>query len=207
MNIEKITKLKRLWVDISFGIALLIPLIASFMIKDWSIYTNALSDFGIQPMTAGVWPIYLIITAVGLWLNGSTMVDNKYEGIRSHALYYLLNTACTGLFLTAIITPGFKLAHGIVAAVFFLVYSLFVFMYGFWQIKSSSLKEGVFSVVVSFLLLMTTLLVIPVSGLALFEISYIATIVFWNWAIRRKTPVTRIANLFNLIVSKFGKSK
>ena len=199
---KHIIKIKKLWVDISLSIALLIPLVASLIIKDWSIYTSALSDFATQPRTAGVWPIYLVITAVGLWLNGSNMIENKYEGIKSHILSYILNTSCTGLVLTAIITDEFRIAHTIVAGIFFLVYCLFIFVYGFWQIKDKSLKEGGFSVITSFLLLLTTLLAIPFSGLALFEISYIAIIVLWNWSIRRKTPVAKATKIFNSIINR-----
>ena len=197
LTLSRIKELKRTWVSVSFIVAVLIPILSSILITDWSIYTDELSDFGTRPITAGLWPIYLVVTSVGLWFNGSSMISNKYVGLRAHTLHYLLNISSTALILTAIITPEFRLAHIIVATTFFLVYLLFVYLYGFWQIKYLSLREGAFSVVLSFLLLLSTLLLMPFSGLAIFEITYIVLIVFWNWAVRKKTPIIKIINLIH----------
>jgi len=199
MDIDKIKKLKSRWIDTSFILGLTIPLIASLLIRDWSVYTGAISDFGTQPATAGFWPVYITVSAVGLWINGTSMIEQKYEGFKSHVLYYMLNASCTGLFLVAIITDEFKYVHFIAATVFFLVYMLFIFAYGFWQIKKISFKEGSFSVSIAILLLLTTLLAIPFTGLAIFEITYLALIIFWNWAINRKTPVTKIIGFFSKV--------
>lgn len=197
MDIEKIKRLKSRWIDTSFILGLVIPLIASFIIEDWSVYTGAISDFGTQPATAGFWPVYIVISAIGLWINGTSLIEQRYEGFKSHVLYYMLNASCTGLFLVAIITEEYRYAHGAVAAVFFLVYMLFIFLYGLWQIKKLSFKEGSFSVTIGILLLLTTLLMIPFTGLAMFEITYLALIIFWNWAVNRKTPVDKIIGFFS----------
>ena len=196
MNIEKINKIKAIWIDMSILLALVIPIVSSFLIKDWSVYTNALSDFGTRPATAGLWPVYLTLAVFGLWSNGSNVIEQRYTGIRAHVLSYMLNISCAGLFLTAIITEEFRYMHGTVAGVFFLVYMLFIFLYGLWQIKRLSFKEGVFSVTIGILLLLTTLLMIPFTGLAMFEIAYIILIALWNWAIAKKSIMNKIVKLF-----------
>jgi len=194
LDIENIRTLKRHWIDTTLVLALSIPLIAGMVVDDWSIYTNALSRFGVLPITAGIWPIYLGIVSIGLWLNGSTMIEDKYDGIKSHVLSYMLNAACTGLMLTAIITEELRIVHLIVATTFFVMYVVFIFLYGWWQIRSTDFKEGTFSVVISILLLLTTLLMIPFTGLAMFELTYISILLFWNWAVRRRAPIIIIAN-------------
>ena len=173
----------------------MIPFLAVVSIKDWSIYTDALSNFGTDPGTAGIWTVYLIATSIGLWLNGGNKIDENHRGYKNTILHNLLTVSCVSLFLVSIVTNEFRIPHGIVAAGFFLTYALFIFLFGFWQIKLS-LKNASFSIVISFMLLLTTLLAIPFSGLAMFEVAYIALITFWNWAILRKTPIEKITKLF-----------
>jgi hypothetical membrane protein len=155
-----------------------------------------LSSFGTDPGTSGLWTIYLIATSIGLWLNGTARIEETYK-IPSKRLFLqnLLNMSCISLFLVSVITNEFRVPHGLVAASFFVIYAFFIFLFGFWQIKPS-LKKASFSIVISFMLLLTTLLAIPFSGLAMFEVAYIALITFWNWATLRKTPIERIAKLF-----------
>lgn len=197
IDIEKIRVLKKNWIEITLWLAILLPTIAGLSIKDWSLYTDALSDFGTHPGTAGIWSVFLVIVAIGLWLNGTIQIDEVYikDKKKSYILFCILTTACIGLFLTALVTNEFHLPHGIVVAVFFLAYALFIFMFGFWQI-STSLKNGAFSIISAFTLILTTLLVIPYSGLAMFEIAYISLIIFWNWALLKKWPVDKITNIF-----------
>jgi len=195
LDLEKIRKIKRGWIEASFILALIIPFIAGLVIRDWSIYTNALSDFGTHPGTAGIWSVYLTILAIGIWLHGIQKIEESYDGPKAHILYYIINVSSTSLVLTAFITETFRGLHGFVAATFFISYMVFIFMYGFWLLKSK-LKEGAISVVAGLLLLLTSLLTIPFDGLAIFEISYIAIIVAWNYLIHTKKRVERLYSLF-----------
>jgi hypothetical membrane protein len=195
LDLEKIRKIKRGWIEVSFILALIIPFIAGLVIKDWSIYADALSDFGTHPGTAGIWSVYLITLAIGIWLHGMQKIEEAYDGLRAHVLYYILNVSATSLMLTAFITEIFRGLHGFVAGTFFISYMVFIFMYGFWQLKTK-LKEGAPSVVAGLLLLFTSLLTIPFQGLAIFEISYVVIIVAWNYLISTKERVERLSNFF-----------
>lgn len=191
----KIEKIKRHWVEITLSVAFGIPILAVIIVDDWSVYTNALSDFGTDPRTAGFWSVYLLLTAIALWLNGNSKVEDSFRGRENHILSLLLNIACIGLFLTGLITSTYMELHGIVAGCFFVSYVLFIFFYGFWQIKNN-LKEGAVSIVTSFILLLTSLLTIPVTGLALFEICYILVIILWNWVVRERNRIEFLSKLF-----------
>ena len=195
MNLDKIRKIKRHWIEASFILALIIPFIAGIVVEDWSIYSDALSDFGTHPGTAGVWSVYLIILAIGIWLHGMQKIEESYDGVRSHILYYIINIASTSLILTAFITEIFRGLHGFVAGLFFVSYMFFIFIYGFWQLKTN-LKEGAISVVTGILLLLTSLLIIPFNGLAIFEIAYISIIVLWNYTIHTRGRIDRVSNFF-----------
>jgi hypothetical membrane protein len=195
LDLEKIRKIKRHWIEISFMLALIIPFIASLVIKDWSIYGNALSDFGTHPGTAGIWSVYLIILAIGIWLHGMQKIEESYDGVKAHILYYIINVAATSLMLTAFITEIFRGLHGFVAGTFFISYMIFIFMYGFWQLKTN-LKEGAPSVVAGLLLLLTSLLIIPFKGLAIFEIAYVVIIVAWNYLIHTKERIENLSKFF-----------
>ena len=195
LDLDKIRKIKRHWIEISFVLALIIPFIAGLVVTDWSIYSDALSDFGTHPGTAGIWSGYLIILAIGIWLQGMQKIEDSFEGVRSHILYYILNVAATSLMLTAFITEIFRGLHGLVAATFFISYMVFIFMYGFWQLESK-LKEGAVSVVAGLLLLLTSLLIIPFKGLAIFEIAYVLIIVAWNYIIHKKNRIEKMSKMF-----------
>jgi hypothetical membrane protein len=201
LDLEKIRKIKRHWIKTSFVLALIIPFIAGLVIKDWSIYTNALSDFGTHPASAGIWSVYLIIIAIGIWLHGMQKIEESYDGVRAHILYYIINIATTSLILTAFITETFRSLHAFVAGTFFISYMVFIFMYGFWQLKTN-LKEGAPSIVAGLLLLLTTLLIIPFQGLAIFEIAYVVIIVAWNHLIQRKDRVEKLSNMFKVDETK-----
>lgn len=196
LDLEKIRAIKRHWIEASFILALVIPFIAGILVKDWSIYTDALSDFGTHPGTAGIWPIYLTILAIGIWLHGTQKIEESYDGIRAHVLYYIINIASSTLILTAFITEVFTYMHGIVAGLFFVSYMAFIFMYGFWQLKTN-LKEGATSVVAGLLLLLTSLLIIPFQGFAIFELAYMVIIVAWNYIIHRKERVEKVSQIFS----------
>ena len=146
LDLDKIRKIKRHWIEISFVLALIIPFIAGLVVTDWSIYSDALSDFGTHPGTA-------------------------------------------------FITEIFRGLHGLVAATFFISYMVFIFMYGFWQLESK-LKEGAVSVVAGLLLLLTSLLIIPFKGLAIFEIAYVLIIVAWNYIIHKKNRIEKMSKMF-----------
>ena len=195
LDLDKIRKIKRQWIEVSFILALIIPLISSFMVSDWSIYTDALSDFGTHPGTAGIWSVYLIVLAIGIWLHGTQKIEETYTGVRSHILYYIINIATTSLVLTAFITEVFRGLHGLVAALFFISYMVFIFMYGFWKLETK-LKEGAVSVVAGLLLLLTSILMIPFQGLAIFEISYMIIIVAWNYIIHSKGRIEKLSKMF-----------
>jgi len=201
LDLDKIRKIKRGWIEISFVLALIIPFIAGLVIKDWSIYTDALSDFGTHPGTAGIWSVYLIILAIGIWLHGMQKIEETFDGVRAHILYYIINVASTSLMLTAFITEIFRGLHGLVAGTFFVSYMIFIFMYGFWQLESN-LKEGAPSVVAGLLLLLTSLLIIPFNGLAIFEIAYILIIVVWNYIIHKKHRVEKLSKMFTIDETK-----
>ena len=68
-------------------------------------------------------------------------------------------------------------------------------MYGFWQLESK-LKEGAVSVVAGLLLLLTSLLIIPFKGLAIFEIAYVLIIVAWNYIIHKKNRIEKMSKMF-----------
>ena len=190
-----IQKMKRHWVEISISIAFSVPLLAVLIVDDWDIYTDALSDFGTNPNTAGFWSVYLVLVSVMLWINGSEKIESSYEGRQAHLLSLMLNLSCIGLVFTGLITNSFNELHGIMAGVFFITYDIFIFFYGFWMLKRK-LKEGAISVIASFLLLATSLLTIPVTGLALFEIVYITIIIYWNWTVRQKSRIDFLSNVF-----------
>lgn len=192
---SKIEKIKRHWVEITLSVAFGIPILAVIIVKDWSVYSNALSDFGTDPRTAGFWSVYLLVTSVILWLNGNSKIEVSFTGRENHMLSLLLNMACIGLFLTGLITSTYRELHGIVAGTFFTSYVLFIFFYGFWKIKKN-LKEGAVSVITAFILLLTSLLTLPVQGLALFEICYILVIILWNWVVRERSRVEFLSKLF-----------
>ena len=191
LDVQRIRNLKKLWIKATLLLAILIPSISILVIDDWSIYTDALSDFGTNPTTAGYWSIYLTITAIGLFLNGTNRIDHYFTGYKNTVLHYTIGSSCTGLFFTAIITDEYRLPHAIVAAIFFLAYTLFIFLYGFYQIKIK-LKYAWFSIFTSFALILSTILMIPYSGLALFEIVYISIIMIWNYAVLYKWPIENL---------------
>lgn len=178
-SISRIRKLKNFYIKLTIIMAIVVPTLCWFFFPDWNVFDGALSNFGLG-ITGRFWNGYLLATAVGLYLNGTTQINKRYtDKLKRQILFSILSISCYSLMLTALITMDIRIPHHIVAASFFFGYMFFIFLFGAFQLKAR-LRKGMFSVIASGLLILSSSLVFVFDGLAIFEICFMAIITSWN---------------------------
>lgn len=178
-QVSRIRRLKEFYIKLTIIMAIVVPLICWFLFPDWNVFDGALSNFGLGS-TGYFWNGYLLATAIGLYLNGITQVNKRYnDKFKRQILFSVLSVSCYSLVLTALITMDIRIPHHIVAASFFFGYMFFIFLFGAFQMRAR-LRKGIFSVISSGLLILSSCLVFIFNGLAIFEICFMAIITSWN---------------------------
>lgn len=178
-KVSRIKQLKEFYIKLTIAMAIIVPSACWFFFPDWNVFDGALSNFGLGT-TGYFWNGYLLATAIGLYLNGITQINKRYENkFKRQILFSVLSISCYSLVLTALITMDISIPHHIVAASFFFGYMFFIFLFGAFQMRAR-LRKGMFSVISSGLLIVSSSLVFVFNGLAIFEICFMAIITSWN---------------------------
>ena len=178
-KVSRIKQLKEFYIKLTIVMAVVVPTSCWLFFPDWNVFDGALSNFGLG-ITGRYWNTYLLATAFGLYLNGVTQVNKRYEDkLKRQILFSVLSVSCYSLILTALITMDIRIPHHIVAASFFFGYMFFIFLFGAFQMRSR-LRKGMFSVIASGLLILSSSFVFLFDGLAIFEICFMIIITAWN---------------------------
>lgn len=178
-TISRVRRLKEFYIKLTIIMAIVVPSLCWFFFPDWNVFDGALSNFGLGT-TARFWNGYLLATAIGLYLNGTTQINKRYTSkLKRQVLFTILSISCYSLVLTALITMDIRIPHHIVAASFFFGYMFFIFLFGAFQLRTK-LRKAMFSIISSGLLILSSSLVFVFNGLAIFEICFMAIIISWN---------------------------
>lgn len=185
-SIKRLKRIRRAYVIFSLFLGIASPLLCWYLIPEFNPVTKPLSYFGVVEPTHWLWNMSLLFVAVALYINGRTSIKSSImkQRPRKHLTSILL-IASSSLFLTSVISMNYDLAHRLSALGFFLSYNLFVFLFGFVR-TLKYVRNGLFSITIGSIMLLSSLLVLPFPSYGVFELVYIVLVASWNIVLLRK---------------------
>jgi len=187
MNFERVRNLKKHHTIISL-------IIFSFMIAygiikiDLLISSTTLSNFGIREETNPFWIISLIILSASIWSN-----SYKYNRVIST----LFRISVFGLVGVAFVDMDFSIIlHDIFAGIFFLFYSLSIFVSGISLMKTD-FRIAMTSIFIS-ILMMISILFLGVKLQSISEIIFFILSFLWNFIIIYTMEIKKILKYIGL---------
>lgn len=180
MSLQRVKKIRRYYLAFSLFLGIASPLLCWYLIPDFNPITKPLSYFGIVEPTHWFWNGSLLIIAIALYINANKSLCNCiHKEIYVKILRSLLFVGSVSLCLTALISMNYEVLHRMTAVSFFLVYNLFVFLFGLFR-SLKYVRKGLFSIIIGSAMLLSSLLVIPFPSYGVFELVYIVLVLFWN---------------------------
>lgn len=179
MGIREVRKFRRIHIGVSIILGFMSPLICYLLIPNFNILNQPLSYFGIVEETSNIWFYSLLMIFLGVVLNGERRVDENIIKIHQNPLKIILTISSMSLFGLTFFTMEQPLIHNIFATIFFLGYSLFVFLYGLSK-SLKTVRGGRPSLIIGILMLSSPLLIIPFPSYGVMEITHISLTLIWN---------------------------
>ena len=180
MDKEKIKKVRRGYIVTSILLGVISPLLCYWLIPGFSPKTHPLSYFGVVDNTSMFWLVSLIIIAIGIWINGEYRVDGMIKQKQYvKPLKTVLRVSSVSLVFTSIFTMELGNVHNLSAVMFFITYSFFIFSFGLVR-SLTAVRRGLFSVVISCLMVFSSLLLIPYPSYGVAEYVFIVLVSIWN---------------------------
>jgi len=186
MSITKVRLIRRIYLTSSFSLGVLAPLVCWYLLPSFNPITKPLSYFGVAEPTLWYWNTSLLLIAIGLYINASKALSLcVYDRLYDKILKILIAFFFTALCLTAVFSMNYSLIHKISAVCFFLIYNLFVFLFGLFR-SLKYVRKGLFSIAIGSLMLLSSLLLIPFPSYGIFEIVYFVLVLYWNAVLFKK---------------------
>ena len=180
MSIIKARLIRRIYLIVSLFLGILAPLFCWYMIPDFNPIHRPLSYFGVAELTFWYWNISVIIIATALFINAYRSIPIYFTNPNQKKLLeVLLSISFIALCAVALISMDNYIIHRVAAYSFFLVYNLFVFCFGFIR-SLKYVRRGIFSITISILMLLSSLLLLPFPSYGIFEIAYFFLLLLWN---------------------------
>ena len=181
IDFRKVRFWRRVYLVFSIFLGIFTPLYCVIVLShEFNPFTDPISRFGIEDPTWLIWDITVLILAIAIYLNSTSTIKYVFSNRDKSGsfLHILLIISAVSLSFVALISMNY-LIHDMIAFIFFAVYNFYVFMFGLLRMYKD-INKGFFSVVMSVLMLLCTLLLIPFDGMGIFEISYASCVMFWN---------------------------
>ena len=186
MNITKVRLIRRIYLSSSLSLGVLTPLVCWYLLPSFNPITEPLSYFGVAESTLWYWNTSLLLIAIGLYINASKALSLcVYDKLYDTILKALMAFFFTALCLTAVFSMNYSLIHKVSAVSFFLIYNLFVFLFGLFR-SLKYVRKGLFSIAIGSLMLLSSLLLIPFPSYGVFEIVYFVLVLYWNAVLFKK---------------------
>ena len=180
MITTKARLIRRIYLIVSLFLGILAPLFCWYMIPDFNPIHRPLSYFGVAELTFWYWNISVIIIASALFINAYRSIPIYFTNPNQKKLLeVLLAISFIALCAVALISMDNYIIHRVAAYSFFLVYNFFVFCFGFIR-SLKYVRRGIFSITISILMLLSSLLLLPFPSYGIFEIAYFFLLLLWN---------------------------
>ncbi len=180
MSTTKARLIRRIYLIVSLFLGILAPLFCWYMIPDFNPIHRPLSYFGVAELTFWYWNISVIIIASALFINAYRSIPIYFTNPNQKKLLeVLLAISFIALCAVALISMDNYIIHRVAAYSFFLVYNFFVFCFGFIR-SLKYVRRGIFSITISILMLLSSLLLLPFPSYGIFEIAYFFLLLLWN---------------------------
>lgn len=180
MSTTKARLIRRIYLIVSLSLGILAPLFCWYMIPDFNPIHRPLSYFGVAELTFWYWNISVIIIASALFINAYRSIPIYFTNPNQKKLLeVLLAISFIALCAVALISMDNYIIHRVAAYSFFLVYNFFVFCFGFIR-SLKYVRRGIFSITISILMLLSSLLLLPFPSYGIFEIAYFFLLLLWN---------------------------
>jgi hypothetical membrane protein len=174
---DRIEKLKRVHYIVSVLLFVVTLCFCSYTASDLKLTNISLSHFGIYNKIGFFWNASLFIV-------GITLFFEAYQNITKYALgkrlIYLFGISIICLLLTAIITMTHRI-HFYTAYVYFIGYTLGIFLFGYRLIKSD-FRLGITSIIIAVVsVLCPVIITMQLHSFAIPELTH--TLLVFNWVI------------------------
>lgn len=180
MGITQARFWRRVYLVFCLLLGVLSPLVCWYMIPDFNPIEKPLSYFGVVEHTSWLWNTTLFVLSIGVYLNARSSIRLYFRKKSMRIfLFVLLIISSLALMSTAVFSMEHSLVHKVSASIFFLTYNFLVFCFGLLR-SLKNVRKGILSVVVGVLMLLSSLLLLLFPSYGVFEIVYIALILFWN---------------------------
>ena len=181
MNTKGIRTLRRIFLALSILLGVFSPLFFLYKFPDFNPVIEPISTFGIKESTYLFWDFTIIVLAVAIFLNSKQAIKHHFRK-KNVRLFLNLLVIVSSIALSFVAIISMKMnepLHQAAAFTYFLVYNFYVFIFGLLRMYKD-LRKGFFSVIMGCLMLLSTLLIIPFESYGVFEIFYVALVLFWN---------------------------
>ena len=180
MITTKARLIRRIYLIVSLSLGVVAPLFCWYMIPDFNPIHRPLSYFGVAELTFWYWNISIIIIASALFINAYRSIPIYFTNPNQKKLLeVLLTISFIALCIVALVSMDNFILHRVAAYSFFLVYNFFVFCFGFIR-SLKYVRTGLFSITISILMLLSSLLLLPFPSYGVFEIAYFFLLLLWN---------------------------
>jgi len=158
-------------------IGFMIPLFC-YNINPIDILRDPLSRFGIDDSTQLIWISFNTIMALALLIFGISS-NNRIQNLATRrVLDYVLYTALSAFVLSGFITMDVRIIHIILAGLFFMLYVVYILIFGISYREFGLFKYAVALGIINIMFILTTIS-LNISY-CIFEIGFICSIIFWN---------------------------
>ena len=157
------------------------------MIPGINILNDPLSRFGVEQNTKLIWLSFIIIMGIALLIFGKSANNNILNKTHRYILNLVLYTAIGSFIMSGIIDMTVQLTHLVLAGMFFLLYVLYIFIFGIYSSQYRILRYAICITIINLLFLIPTFTLGISYGL--FEVVFIGSVLFWNF-------------ILNLLISK-----
>lgn len=157
------------------------PIFCYNMIPDINILHDPLSRFGIEQSTKIIWLIFILIMGTVLLIIGKKANDNILNKTKRYILNLILYTAIGSFIMSGVIDMSIKMTHLVLAALFFLLYVVYIFIFGIYSSQYRILRYAICITIINLLVLIPTFTLGISYGL--FEVVFIGSVLFWNFVL------------------------
>lgn len=190
---DKILKIKK-WHSILSSIIFFCVLGFCVWTVNKKITQISLSQFGIEDNTSIIWNLVLFLVGIFLYLES---MKNIYKHLLEIPKFLpkLFGISSICLVLTALFNMDYQV-HNIVAFLYFLGYTLSIFLFGKYLLKYN-FRIGMISIIISILsMLIPSFLVYKIDGLAIPEICHAVFIFMWVVVMSWENEIKNILKIF-----------
>lgn len=163
------------------------PIFCYNMIPGISILHDPLSRFGVEPNTKVIWLIFIFIMGIALLVFGKNANNNIMNKTHRYILNLVLYTSIGSFIMSGVIDMNVRLTHLVLAGLFFLLYVIYIFIFGIYATQYRILRYAICITIINLLFLIPTFTMGISYGL--FEVVFVGSVLFWNF-------------ILNLFVSK-----